>query len=473
MFVSIALIAERPSALSSRPAILPGAGAVFSIRARPWHRPSRYQRYRGHNHSERNYGVLVLSSSAAPRWVRLGPADAIEKNIGLYRHFIRNPNPGEALVALLRELHDQLWQPLSEALPIGTKKLIISPDGELDFVSFATLLKPNQEFLGQHYSISYVSSGRDLLSESQQTARSSDFLVWANPDFGTGAAEPSHVTPVQVATRGAGIGAFRDLSLRPLPGAEKEGEMLRTNSAAFGLSQAVLHLGKEATEAELNRVHAPYILHLATHGFVLPDSGLANPAGGESEFLTSGFTPRAANPMRRSGLALAGAQRTLDAWARGETVPPENDGIVTAEEIGTLNLRNTWLVVLSACDTGMGEARFGEGVLGLRRGFIQAGAQNLLMTLWPIDDEQTVNIIGDFYAAAAKSRNAAQALAEVQRTWLVKLRKEKGIAEACRIAGPFILSSRGPLVSGLDRATAGAQRESSGPRPIPRSQRAQ
>jgi CHAT domain-containing protein len=147
--------------------------------------------------------------------------------------------------------------------------------------------------------------------------------------------------------------------------------------------------------------------------------------------------------MHRSGLAVAGAQRTLQAWDRGEIPPTENDGIVTAEEVGGLKLDGTWLVALSACDTGGGEVKAGEGVMGLRRGFVQAGAQNLLMTLWPIDDEATVAIMLDFYDAAFKSGNASQALADTQRNWLVKLRNERGLLQAVRLAGPFIMSSQG------------------------------
>ena len=147
--------------------------------------------------------------------------------------------------------------------------------------------------------------------------------------------------------------------------------------------------------------------------------------------------------MHRSGLALAGAQRTLDAWAKGEAPPSDNDGIVTAEEVGGLKLKGTWLVVLSACDTGTGEAKAGEGVLGLRRGFIQAGAQNLLMTLWPISDMTTVQIMRDFYDRALASGNAPQSLLDVQREWLVKLRKENGLVYAVNRAGPFIMSSQG------------------------------
>ena len=148
------------------------------------------------------------------------------------------------------------------------------------------------------------------------------------------------------------------------------------------------------------------------------------------------------NPMHRSGLALAGAQRTREAWAKGEVPPSDNDGIVTAEEVGGLKLKGTWLVVLSACDTGTGEAKAGEGVLGLRRGFIQAGAQNLLMTLWPID-ETTVQIMLDFYDRALASGDASQSLLDVQREWLVNLRNEKGLLYAVNRAGAFIMSSQG------------------------------
>jgi CHAT domain-containing protein len=101
------------------------------------------------------------------------------------------------------------------------------------------------------------------------------------------------------------------------------------------------------------------------------------------------------------------------------------------------------LDALPGCDTGSGEAKVGEGVMGLRRGFIQSGARNLLMTLWPISDETTVQITVDFYDAAFKTGDAPQALADAQRNWLVKLRKEKGLLSAVRLAGPFIMSSQG------------------------------
>jgi len=100
-------------------------------------------------------------------------------------------------------------------------------------------------------------------------------------------------------------------------------------------------------------------------------------------------------------------------------------------------------VVLSACDTGDGEARAGEGVMGLRRGFIQAGAQNLLMTLWPVSDRWTMEMMEAFYERALKSGDAPGALAEVQREYLVKLKEQKNPVAAARLAGPFILTFQG------------------------------
>src|ERR1700680_2887738 len=166
----------------------------------------------------------------------------------------------------------------------------------------------------------------------------------------------------------------------------------------------------KATKEALLKIHSPYILHLATHGFFAKEDPIATHTDAllndRQSVAKSTFFK---NPMHRSGLALAGAQATIEAWKREEVPPVENDGILTAEDVSTLDMHGTWLVTLSACDTGSGEARAGEGVMGLRRGFIQAGAQNLLMTLWPISDEVTVQIMSDFYDAAHNSGNAPEA----------------------------------------------------------------
>jgi CHAT domain-containing protein len=233
------------------------------------------------------------------------------------------------------------------------------------------------------------------------------------------------------------------LELQELTGTQKERDELIKKFVGWGWTPTDF-TAKEATKEALLKIHSPYILHLATHGFFAKEEPTATQPEGflnEGEGVTKSEFFK--NPMHRSGLALAGAQTTIEAWKRDEVPPVENDGILTAEDVSTLDLQGTWLVTLSACNTGSGQARAGEGVMGLRRGFIQAGAQNLLMTLWPINDEVTVQIMSDFYDAAHHSGNAAEALAEVQRNWLVKLRTEKGLAQAVNLAGPFIMSSQG------------------------------
>jgi CHAT domain-containing protein len=149
------------------------------------------------------------------------------------------------------------------------------------------------------------------------------------------------------------------------------------------------------------------------------------------------------NPMRASGIALAGAQSTFQSWRDGVSPDPDNDGILMAEEVAGLNLDGTWLVSLSACETGVGEARSGEGVFGLRRAFMMAGAQNLLMTLWPVNDSTTTDIMSDFYKKCLASGNPTRSLAETQRDWLCKLRKEKGLLAAVGDAGAFVMTSPG------------------------------
>src|SRR5208282_1897023 len=294
--------------------------------------------------------------------------------------------------------------------------------------------------------VQYVASGRDLLRELKPST-AKEVVLFANPDFGLAStamlAQAEHRSADPGSIRGSEKREIEDWSFGSLEGTQKESDELIKKFVGWGWTP-IDFTAKEATKEALLKIHSPYILHLATHGFFAKEDPTAIQTEsllneGQSVTKSKFFK----NPMHRSGLALAGAQTTIEAWKREEVPPVENDGILTAEDVSTLDLQGTWLVTLSACDTGSGEARAGEGVMGLRRGFIQAGAQNLLMTLWPISDEVTVQIMSDFYEAAHDSGNAPEALAEVQRNWLLKLRTEKGLVQAVNLAGPFIMSSQG------------------------------
>ena len=177
----------------------------------------------------------------------------------------------------------------------------------------------------------------------------------------------------------------------------------------------------------MKSLHCPSLLHLATHGFFLSDSAGALPSaddagGGEAEQPAAAGTassekvpPLLHSPMHRSGLALAGAQRVFD----GQELPADqDDGVLTAEEVAALDLQGTRLVVLSASDTGLGEVRRGEGVMGLRRAFAASGATAVVMSLWSVLDEPTRQLMVDFHQRYRRTGDAALAMTEAQRQFL-------------------------------------------------------
>src|SRR5271165_1562714 len=408
----------------------------------------RYWQYLGKGKLQQRYGAIVLFSQGTPLWISLGKANEIEALVRRYGTLVRDSAQEEELSANLQALYEALWVPIGQALPSQTKRIIISPDGQLSFISFATLLTKDKQFLAQTYDVQYVASGRDLLRELKPSI-AKEVVLFANPDFGLtstamlATADNRSADPGSI--RGTEKRDIEDWSFASLEGTQKESDELIKKFVGWGWKSGDF-TGKEATKEALLKIHSPCILHLATHGFFAkedPATAQTEPGASLDERQSVTKSKFFKNPMHRSGLALAGAQTTIEAWKRDEVPPVENDGILTAEDVSTLDLQGTWLVTLSACDTGAGEARAGEGVMGLRRGFIQAGAQNLLMTLWPISDEVTVQIMSDFYEAAHNSGNAPEALADVQRNWLVKLRTEKGLAQAVNLAGPFIMSSQG------------------------------
>jgi CHAT domain-containing protein len=148
-----------------------------------------------------------------------------------------------------------------------------------------------------------------------------------------------------------------------------------------------------ATETNLKAVHSPTILHLASHGFFSSEVVTLN-AEAKKEFLF------------HSGIVLTGANRSL---ANGST-SFQNDGIVTAFEVMNIDLTNTQLVVLSACETGLGKIENGEGVFGLQRSFMQAGARNVLISLWKVDDEMTKDLMIRFYQYLTLGQSLSESL---------------------------------------------------------------
>ena len=209
-----------------------------------------------------------------------------------------------------------------------------------------------------------------------------------------------------------------------LPGARDE---VLAVAGLLGAQNAQVFVDAQADEAALASLTAPRILHLATHGFFLGDQTLTRLLGsnrepdGNSPFgLPSIALQGFENPLLRSGLAFAGANTTLAGKGRAE-----GGGLVTAEKILSLPLAGTELVVLSACETGVGEVRAGEGVFGLRRAFAQAGVRSLVMSLWSVPDLETKELMVNFYRILGEkggSRSAALRQAALDEMAIVRQR---------------------------------------------------
>ena len=400
--------------------------------------------------SSRKYAAILTLASGVPLRFDLGEVSLIDKKIENLRALIlESKGDSEAYAKASVDFIDTVWKPMEKYFPSYIKNIFISPSGQLSFISFSSLVDGTGNFLCERYDINYISSSKDLLNPSI-TSKEGDFIIFNNPDF---SAKLSDNKSISSSKRGVGT-ALLSVSFTQLPGTQFEGEQIEKIALNMGC-KVVRQSGPSASKANIEKVENPRILHLATHGFFLgsQDSASASDRGmvvvkTENQAVNSPSPPVSAavdtsafdnNPMRQSGLALAGAQDTVTSWAQGLLPPPDNNGILTAEDVSMLDLRNTWLVTLSACESGVGQSKSGEGVFGLRRAFMMAGAQNLLMTLWPVADETTASMMVDFYSQALKCNNAPEALAKVQRDWLIKLRKEKGLLPAVRDAGPFAM----------------------------------
>jgi CHAT domain-containing protein/Tfp pilus assembly protein PilF len=323
------------------------------------------------------------------------------------------------LSVALQQLSDLVYAPLARHLT-NASHLIICPDGQLSRVPFE-MLPVGNKFLVEEKTISYVTSGREIvrLTKPNANAPSSKSVVMGNPDFNFDLANArlSH-PPIQLASAPSVLRSLsRDydgIKFKPLPGAEAEA---RSVTKLLG-DNVVLYLGADAREVELKAVQSPRVLHLATHGFYFPDQEF-NPTNLSAKLDQTRRLPYAKgnnnweNPMVRCGIALAGANH-----ARQITNALAENGLLTGLDASLLNLQGTELVILSACDSGTGEVRIGEGVMSLRRAFLIAGAQTVLASHWNISDKATGRLMTEFMHRRQAGESRAAAWRETQLSLL-------------------------------------------------------
>lgn len=350
-------------------------------------------------YAEPRYVVYILRKQGAIYAKDLGTTRSVDTAIEAFRQALRDPKRKD-VQELSRAVEEKIMSPVRAALG-DVKQLLVSPDGALNLIPFEALVDEKESYLVENYSFTYLTSGRDLLRMQIERESKSKPLIVANPIFGEAITGTDPVTAAKTSVAGRrNITAARELSgvyFMPLIGTRQEARSIR---AIF--PEAVLMEGGQATESVLKQSNAPQILHVATHGFFLEDA-----AGSSLPTALRGLKTGAKfeNPLLRSGLALAGAntRKSLD-----------NDGILTALEAANLNLWGTKLVVLSACDTGLGEIRNGEGVYGLRRAFVLAGAESLVMSLWSVSDLVTRELMTGYYKNLRQGAGRGAALRQVQ-----------------------------------------------------------
>lgn len=289
-----------------------------------------------------------------------------------------------------RKLYDAIFGKLVPHLA-GRRDVFLSLSGKLNLIPFDALHDGKDYLLGR-YRFHYLTSGRDLLRQPSLRKPSAPLLL-ANPDFGR-ADEPKESDAQPNLYR-----RLADLTL--LPGTQQEATSLASLLAVKPL------VNEHATETVVRQAHAPRILHIATHGLFLNDNDL--PAAGLQTRSLSGFSDESlraerskmvgtvkegltgdAGAMHRSALVLAHAKQ-------GQGRDTKDDGLLTAQEARSLDLDGTQLVVLSACETGKGAITPSQGVYGLRRAFLVAGAETLVTSLWRVSDDGTGELMTLYY----------------------------------------------------------------------------
>jgi CHAT domain-containing protein len=350
---------------------------------------------------------VTRSDSAETHVVALGTAASLERVIEAWRAEAmgRSSAPAAGPAAAERAyrtvgaaLRTRVWDPVAVHLQ-GAARVFIVPDGTLNLVTFASLPIGTDRYLVESgQTIHYLSTERDLVSTDQRPA-GRGLLAVGGPSFGG----PARKAASELARRSACANAAAVLRFDPLPMALQESqEVARLWTAAEAepgrargavSAEASVLSGPAATErAVADAMRGRRIIHLATHGFFL-DMQCTTPtpgtAGGAADTMRTAL--RSDNPLLLSGLALAGASRT--------SARDDGDGILTAEEVAALDLAGAEWAVLSACDTGLGEIRAGEGVFGLRRAFQIAGVRTVIMSLWSVQDQATRAWMRELYQA--------------------------------------------------------------------------
>jgi CHAT domain-containing protein/Flp pilus assembly protein TadD len=375
-----AVTAKAPTWQGVAATLIPGSTAIEIVRVREWNKQFTGRVV---------YAAFVAKPGAtAPTAVSTPEGLDLEgKALLRYRRAIKAKAEDDQSYAAY-------WAWLAPALE-GNKTAFIAPDGVYNQISLGTLKGPSG-YVIEALTVSTVVSTRDLITaKSAKPNLTKTATLVGDADFGL------------IASASGSTERATETTIAALPGTLTEVNGIQAQLKAAGWVPTVFTKA-QATEGKLKSLKAPRVLHVATHGFFLPD---VSTDGG----LVFGVQPdRAAeNPLLRSGLLLTGAERTMQKVEGASPLPGDN-GVLTAFEAMSLNLRGSDLVVLSACETGLGEVQAGEGVFGLQRALQLSGARSLVFSLWRVDDAASQELMTKFYGYWLAGRPLASAFRQAQ-----------------------------------------------------------
>jgi CHAT domain-containing protein len=331
------------------------------------------------------YMVLVLvKGSTQPSMVLLDNGNQLDTR---YAKFYKN-----AIQQKINDEHSyaQYWQRIEPILQ-GKKVIFLSPDGVYNQINVNTLKRPDGQYVVNQFDVVVIGNAKDVIPIKlrKPTVVKKEAFVLGFPDYG-----------------GTAV---------PLPGTKVEIEGINKILTTSGYKVA-MHQQKDASEATLKGVKSPTLMHIATHGYFLADADLSK--GGDAMGVDAENAKD--NPLLRSGLILAGAPRQGNAT---QDLESNDNGVLTAYEAMNLSLDGTDLIILSACETGLGDVRAGEGVYGLQRAFLVAGANALIMSLWKVDDDATQQLMTNFYTNWTKLGNKQKAFKQAQLQLMTKYKE--------------------------------------------------
>ena len=325
------------------------------------------------------------------------------------------------------ELYDLIWKQLDSLLE-GVNTVYISPSGSLNSINISAIPYNETSTLSHKHNIHILGSTVEIVDYKESFISKEsikDMYVYGGIDYD----RVNTTIPVKNEAENLGFEVVANDASRGgnytswnyLLGTLKEGDGIKKICMSGGVPVEFVN-GKNATETsvkELSGTKTPFILHLATHGYFFPDiiRELSKKTMMEETNKKTIFN-QSENPLLRSGLIFAGANK---AWTNPNYVSDStDDGILTAYEISNLDLSSCELVVLSACETGLGDIKGSEGVFGLQRAFKMAGAKNIMMGLWKVPDKETNELMQLFYTNCFSGLSVSESLKKAQQTMAQK-----------------------------------------------------